>query len=653
VFVPAVPARAATISVTTTLDDNALNGNCTLREAVIAANNDTDVDACIGVGPYGDDLIVIPAGTYTLSVGPAGEEFAAGGDLDLRETVTIQGAGAASTIIQAGTGPGLGIDRIFQAWGGTSVINDVTLRHGTSSTSGGAINIQCSAVELNDSIVEANRTGDRGAGIALEACAGNLMVRGSLIRNNTATSHGGGIAQASDTSSSVAITNSTIRANTSGSAGGGIQSFSTLTIAGSTISGNFAPIAGGGIIHTAQTLTMTDSTVSGNRSNGGGGGLDLAGSGGIAHLNNVTIADNTADEDGDGSEDGATPARGGGVLQRGPGTVNLANSIVGTNVDAGMSAAPDCSGILTSQGYNLIGDTSNCTIAGDTTGNVTGQPPQLGGLGPHGGPTETHELQPTSPALDAGHPGIPGTGGGTCGAADQRGVGRPLDGDGDSSARCDIGSYEAAALVVEDGDGDTIPDDLDNCPTTANTDQNDADADGIGDACDNCAAVANQDQEDADGDGVGDACDNCPSVANGDQADADGDGTGNACEPPADLIAFKAASLQVKSGRRLSYAIVALNAGPNAASNVIVTDALPAGTTFVSATPTSGSCALAGATVTCNLGTLPKHRLGGVLLVVTVDAPRGSTVQNTATVSSDVPDGRPGNNTASARTRVK
>jgi beta-propeller repeat-containing protein/thrombospondin type 3 repeat protein len=113
----------------------------------------------------------------------------------------------------------------------------------------------------------------------------------------------------------------------------------------------------------------------------------------------------------------------------------------------------------------------------------------------------------------------------------------------------------ADAPVPTDSDGDGIPDQIDNCPTTPNTNQADTDndgvgdacdncpttpnanqadgdADGVGDACDNCPTTPNAEQTDTDGDGVGDACDNCPTRSNPDQADTDGDGVGDACEPP-------------------------------------------------------------------------------------------------------------------------
>ena len=58
-----------------------------------------------------------------------------------------------------------------------------------------------------------------------------------------------------------------------------------------------------------------------------------------------------------------------------------------------------------------------------------------------------------------------------------------------------------------DGDGDTLIDPLDNCPSVSNVTQTDVDGDGYGDACDNCPVDFNPFQRDTDSDTVGDCCD--------------------------------------------------------------------------------------------------------------------------------------------------
>jgi hypothetical protein len=61
-----------------------------------------------------------------------------------------------------------------------------------------------------------------------------------------------------------------------------------------------------------------------------------------------------------------------------------------------------------------------------------------------------------------------------------------------------------------DSDKDGVLNNIDNCPTVSNADQNDGDDDNVGDDCDNCPDVVNPKQEDLDGDGVGAACTECP-----------------------------------------------------------------------------------------------------------------------------------------------
>ena len=90
-------------------------GQCSLRAAIMEAN-----------ALVGDDVIIVPAGTYTLTIAGSGEDLGATGDLDITDKVTLIGAGADITIID-----GNGTDRVFDiAYGVTAVFNYVTITNG-------------------------------------------------------------------------------------------------------------------------------------------------------------------------------------------------------------------------------------------------------------------------------------------------------------------------------------------------------------------------------------------------------------------------------------------------------------------------------------------------------------------------------------------
>jgi uncharacterized repeat protein (TIGR01451 family) len=117
----------------------------------------------------------------------------------------------------------------------------------------------------------------------------------------------------------------------------------------------------------------------------------------------------------------------------------------------------------------------------------------------------------------------------------------------------------------------------------------------------------------------------------------------------------------VNAGENITYTINVANAGPSDAQSVSLTDATPANTTFVSITQTAGptfSCtspALGGTgTVTCSIATLAAGASASFTLVVNVNAntPNGTTISNTATMSSGTTDKVPGNNSATATTTV-
>jgi uncharacterized repeat protein (TIGR01451 family) len=113
----------------------------------------------------------------------------------------------------------------------------------------------------------------------------------------------------------------------------------------------------------------------------------------------------------------------------------------------------------------------------------------------------------------------------------------------------------------------------------------------------------------------------------------------------------------VTSGGTLTYTINVNNDSPtNAAANVIVTDQLPSGVTFVScSTSPPGLCPSApvvGGLVTVNLGALPANAIAIVTIQTTVTAAPGSALANSASVTSDTPDPNAANNTATATTSV-
>ncbi len=121
---------------------------------------------------------------------------------------------------------------------------------------------------------------------------------------------------------------------------------------------------------------------------------------------------------------------------------------------------------------------------------------------------------------------------------------------------------------------------------------------------------------------------------------------------PADLALTKTGQPNpVPVQTNLTYGVNVTNQGPSIATGVTVTDTLPAGVTFVSATVApsgAGTCSRADSTVTCDLGTMGVGAGAGVAVVITVRPQAPGQISNTATVRANEMDPDPTNNSATA-----
>ncbi len=396
---PAMPARAiseSTITVNTTSDELNNDGDCSLREAIQAANTNSPVDACpMGIG---GDKIILPEGVYTLSRAGTDEDNNQIGDLDIRGNLVIQGAAQGLTIIDGGyIDPETYIDRVIHITGSYIAyvveISHLTIQHGYAST------------------------GMLGGGAILNQ--GTLTLKSVTLKDNRAVNVGGAMDNYSGTAS----------------------------LDNSSISGNYSTKDGGGIFNDGQ-LSLDNSTVNENTAASGGGGLDNRGSGTIR---NVTISSNTASAGGGMFNDGelfilysslvantatADPPSEGGNIEN-AGSIRIKTTIVANSL-----AGPNCAGdgAIISEGHNLE-NTNTCNF-NDPTDFANVVDPLVGPLADNEGPTLTHALLTGSLAIDAGEDV-------DCPEKDQRGANRPADGDGDEVAICDIGAFEYKGIFPE------------------------------------------------------------------------------------------------------------------------------------------------------------------------------------------------------------
>lgn len=504
---PPQSGHGAVITVTTFDPNIAADGQCSLIEAIVNANNDaaTHADCAAGSGP---DVIELAPGTYTLTQ-VYYVDFGANGLPAVTSVITINGHGATLTRSALPATPEFRFTQVPA--GGNLTLNNLTLSNGQATTAGdtyggvfyipggsatfnhcvfennnapwaGAVSFGFSGMlEINDSTFRHN-TANSSGGAIFGGAGGTTVVNNSVIQENRAlTGYGGGIVNVGYLASgTLTLNNTRVISNTAAGGGGGVWNgaenglTALLTINDSTIAGNQAKWGGGvvvsahsgaptdsrgtinrstisnnraldpggmdtdggGIDITSATLTVANSTISGNsvgRSTiNGGGGIWVGALTGfppaVLHLINSTVTNNTG------------ASIGGGISHWVQSSANTATTTAVNTIVAGNSAPTggNCwigTGSITSLGYNMEA-TDTCNFHQPSDHPNTDQ--LLGPLANNGGPTWTHALLPTSPAINVADNA-------TCAAPpvsgiDQRGVIRP------QGLVCDIGAYEYGAV---------------------------------------------------------------------------------------------------------------------------------------------------------------------------------------------------------------
>lgn len=392
------------------------------------------------------DMTGLACSTISLSTGAV---------LLAQTDITLKGPGKAALSIEGNN------DRVLRHTGnGTLTVDHLTIANGYHHPSfgleadGGCISSSGSVflkyAGVHSCRAQAVSALARGGGIY---AANYVVALNSDITGNTASSSstpngdggGGGIFTYNDT----ILGNSTLSDNSAPSgAGGGARVLGTVSISASTISGNTA-IRGGGIYaqdnlaSASNTFAIRNSTVSGNQA------LSLVGgawtNAGTINIENSTIAFNTA---GSATALSRHYAPGLSISDQGANignylfkVVTLNSSVFSNNAYGSPATTPDDIGVASFVGNPPITNTTPTsgannlafatTIIGLPNTLTNGVCPLLGPLHDNGGPTKTHALMSSSPAIDTGN-----TASASIGIYDQRGLARV------SGAKADIGAYE-------------------------------------------------------------------------------------------------------------------------------------------------------------------------------------------------------------------
>jgi CSLREA domain-containing protein len=350
-----------TIKVNTNRDESNTDGDCSLREAIKAANTNTKVDRCAAGSSTKQDAIHFALGEQA--------KITLGSNLPfIKDTsgLTIDGQNAKITVS--------GDDKVrvfFVVRGAKLALLHLTVANARN----------CGLLNNNGQVEVSNSTfsGNRGGGIINLKKSGTVTVSNSTFSGNRATL----------------------------GTGGGINNFNgTLEVRNSTFSGNRSSFdtSGGGIFNDNGTLKVINSTFSGNLSAGGGGIANFRGT--------LTVSNSTFSKNISTFNEFAS-----GIENFGAGKVTLKNTIV-----ANSTKGKNCTGKITDGGYNIEDDTS-CHFSAAKHSLPSTNPKLASSLADNGGSTKTIMLLKGSPAINAIPQGTNGCG--TKITTDQRGVSRP------------------------------------------------------------------------------------------------------------------------------------------------------------------------------------------------------------------------------------
>ncbi len=317
-----------------------------------------------------------------------------------------------------------------------------------------------------------NRAGAGGGLILLSNCTNTTITAGTTISANIASGDGGGI-QVVGTTSTVTLDRVLVTGNTSAADGGGVSLTSgTLTIVSSQFTNNVAGVRGGGLFVTAGVANVTGTVFGGpsalaaNRAATGGA---VGAAAGTTTLTSVTIANNVATTAGSGvamanlgtvairnSTISNNPGPGGVSVTNASAVMTLINNTIAFNGTSGVvrtagivttantifsnNSGADYTGLLTSNGNNLFGNSAGIT-GGTVASDLLNVDPLLGPLAVNGATaflSFTHALLANSPAYNAGNNAQASAVGLT---TDQRGSPRFI-------STVDIGAYELVDNVA-------------------------------------------------------------------------------------------------------------------------------------------------------------------------------------------------------------